>query len=105
MKSLTQIELAWHLWKSEIPPDGISSKIGKHRVSKAYKKNEQSFIESFNTTLRKECLGWRKYCMNELPRVKEQVKEYEGTSISKILSHLILNLPTYLQFLIFDVFL
>ena len=48
----------------------------KHRVSRAYKKNEQSFIESFNRTLRKECLGWRKYNIKELPRVKEQVKEY-----------------------------
>ncbi len=31
-----------------------------------FKKNEQSYIESFNRTIRKECLGWRKYGINEL---------------------------------------
>lgn len=48
----------------------------EHRVSRAYKKNEQSFIESFNRTLRKECLGWRKYKIGELPRMREKVKKY-----------------------------
>lgn len=48
----------------------------RHRVSRPYKKNEQSFIESFNRTLRKECLGWRKYHMKELPIMKERVKEF-----------------------------
>ena len=33
----------------------------RYRVSAPYKKNEQSFIESFNRTVRKECLGWVKY--------------------------------------------
>jgi len=28
------------------------------RTARPYKKNEQSYIESFNRTLRKECLGW-----------------------------------------------
>ena len=28
----------------------------EHRISRPYRKNEQSFIESFNRTLRKECL-------------------------------------------------
>lgn len=48
----------------------------KHRVSRPYKKNEQSFIESFNRTLRKECLGWRKYSWKELRVMKEKVREY-----------------------------
>ena len=48
----------------------------KHRVSRPYKKNEQSFIESFNRTLRKECLGWRKYQMRELPAMKERVEKF-----------------------------
>lgn len=30
------------------------------RTARPYKKNEQAFIESFNRTLRKECLGWGK---------------------------------------------
>lgn len=33
----------------------------KHRTSRPYRKNEQSYIESFNRTVRKECLGWGKY--------------------------------------------
>ncbi len=48
----------------------------KYRESRPYKKNEQSFIESFNRTLRKECLGWRKYSMKELPEMKRKVSEF-----------------------------
>lgn len=48
----------------------------EHRVSRPYKKNEQSFIESFNRTLRKECLGWRKYKRKELSSMKEKVKVF-----------------------------
>lgn len=33
----------------------------RHRVARPYKKNEQAYIESFNRTVRKECLGWIKY--------------------------------------------
>ena len=31
----------------------------RHRIARPYKKNEQAYIERFNRTLRKECLGWR----------------------------------------------
>lgn len=48
----------------------------KFRVSRPYKKNEQSFIESFNRSLRKECLGWRKYSFRELPKMKKMVNEW-----------------------------
>lgn len=48
----------------------------EHRVSRPYKKNEQSFIESFNRTLRKECLGWGKYTIKELPLMKRRVKKF-----------------------------
>jgi len=47
-----------------------------HRVSRPYKKNEQSFIESFNRTLRKECLGWGNYRAKELPYMIRNVKEF-----------------------------
>lgn len=47
-----------------------------YRESRPYKKNEQSFIESFNRTLRKECLGWKKYKIKELPRMKTRVEEF-----------------------------
>lgn len=39
----------------------------RHRIARPYKKNEQSYIESFNRTVRKECLGWAKY------RIRDQI--------------------------------
>ena len=33
----------------------------RHRVARPYKKNEQAYIERFNRTVRKECLGWLRY--------------------------------------------
>jgi transposase len=48
----------------------------RHRVSRAYRKNEQSYIESFNRTLRKECLGWRKYGINELSECANLVESF-----------------------------
>lgn len=47
-----------------------------HRLARPYKKNEQSFIESFNRTVRKECLGWEKYTRAEIPRLTEQVERF-----------------------------
>jgi transposase InsO family protein len=41
----------------------------RHRVARPYKKNEQAFIESFNRSLRKECLGWAKYKTSEIPQL------------------------------------
>lgn len=49
---------------------------GRHRVARPYKKNEQSFIESFNRSLRKECLGWGKYRAPELPHLQAEVERY-----------------------------
>lgn len=46
------------------------------RTARPYKKNEQSYIESFNRTLRKECLGWRKYKKGDLAKVQERVNEF-----------------------------
>ncbi len=46
------------------------------RTARPYRKNEQSFIESFNRTLRKECLGWMNYQKKHLPSVKERVQEF-----------------------------
>ena len=41
----------------------------RHRIARPYKKNEQAYIESFNRTLRKECLGWGTYRVEDLPRL------------------------------------
>jgi transposase len=56
--------------------ENVSEFADKHRISRPYRKNEQSFIESFNRTLRKECLGWRKYEMGEIREVKKKVEKW-----------------------------
>ena len=48
----------------------------RYRVSRAYRKNEQSYIESFNRTLRKECLGWQTYRVNQLAECKQMVESF-----------------------------
>jgi transposase len=45
----------------------IATFCDRHRVARPYRKNEQSYIESFNRTLRKECLGWSAYSVDQLP--------------------------------------
>lgn len=46
------------------------------RTARPYKKNEQAYIESFNRTLRKECLGWAKYKKKDLPIVQQRVNQF-----------------------------
>lgn len=48
----------------------------RHRIARPYKKNEQAHIESFNRTLRKECLGWSKYRPNQMPFLQERVEAF-----------------------------
>lgn len=48
----------------------------QHRVARPYKKNEQAFIESFNRSLRKECLGWAKYKSTQIPQLTLQVQDW-----------------------------
>ena len=48
----------------------------RHRIARPYKKNEQAFIESFNRSLRKECLGWAKYKVSEIPQLALQVEDW-----------------------------
>ncbi len=48
----------------------------RYRVARPYKKNEQSYIESFNRSLRKECLGWTKYRVNQLPELTKELETY-----------------------------
>jgi len=48
----------------------------RYRISHPYKKNEQSYIESFNRTVRKECLGWNKYKTYEIPEMAGYVEEF-----------------------------
>jgi len=46
----------------------------RHRVARPYRKNEQSYIESFNRTVRKECLGWQNYRVQDLTRCQKMVE-------------------------------
>lgn len=48
----------------------------RHRVARPYKKNEQSYIESFNRSLRKECLGWSKYRVEQLRKCNQMVESF-----------------------------
>jgi transposase len=47
-----------------------------HRIARPYKKNEQAFIESFNRSLRKECLGWAKYTPAQIPQLTLLVDDW-----------------------------
>lgn len=44
-------------------------------MARPYRKNKQAFIESFNRSLRKECLGWGKYSKSELPILEKEVND------------------------------
>lgn len=48
----------------------------RHRVAHPYRKNEQSYIESFNRSLRKECLGWGRFKIKEIPVLTREVEQY-----------------------------
>lgn len=48
----------------------------RHRIARPYRKNEQSFIESFNRTVRKECLGWQNYRLKDLPECQKMVESF-----------------------------
>ena len=48
----------------------------RHRIARPYKKNEQAHIESFNRTLRKECLGWSHYKPVQMPMLQERVEAF-----------------------------
>lgn len=56
--------------------DHVMEYTDTHRIARPYKKNEQSFIETFNKTLRKECLGWRKYMVSEIPKLTSVVEGF-----------------------------
>jgi len=48
----------------------------RHRVARPYKKNEQAYIESFNRTVRKECLGWAHYTPQDLERCQAEAEAF-----------------------------
>lgn len=62
-------------FKKEFQED-VSLYCNDHRIARPYKKNEQSFIESYNRSLRKECLGWDKYPASEIPQLTLWVEDW-----------------------------
>ena len=56
--------------------DNVLSFTDIHRIARPYKKNEQSFIETFNKTVRKECLGWVRYSQSDLPKLTLVVEQF-----------------------------
>ena len=63
------------------------------RTSRPYKKNEQAYIESFNRTLRKECVGWMKYRRKDRSLLQEKVNKFLEY-YNNVRPHLSLNLET-----------
>ena len=47
-----------------------------HRVARPYRKNEQAYIESFNRTVRRECLGWTKYRVMQLSECQDMAEVF-----------------------------
>ena len=48
----------------------------RHRIARSHKKNERAYIENFNRTLRKECLGWGTYRTQDLVRLIPEVHTF-----------------------------
>jgi len=67
------------------------------RTAKPYKKNEQAFIERFNGILRKECLGYGTYKLQDLNRIQEKVNQFLNYYHTKR-PHLSLNMKTPAEF-------
>lgn len=47
-----------------------------HRYARPYRKNDQAYIENFNRSLRKECLGWGKYKKEDKAKLQARVNVY-----------------------------
>lgn len=60
----------------EVFLERVGAYCSRHRVARPYKKNEQAYIESFNRTVRKECLGWAKYTPRDRERCQAEVDAF-----------------------------
>lgn len=75
----------------------VSCYCDRYRVARPYKKNEQAYIESFNRSLRKECLGWGNYKPQDIPALTNEVQNYL-VYYHHTRPHLGLNMQTPNQF-------
>lgn len=60
----------------EVFKQHVAQFCNRHRIARPYKKNEQAYIESFNRTVRKECLGWIKYRSSQLRDCTNLAEEF-----------------------------
>ena len=72
-----------HLIQTDVGPEfkadflmNVQLFCDRHRIAKPYRKNEQSYIESFNRTVRKECLGWQNYRRCDLAECITMVESF-----------------------------
>lgn len=63
-----------------------------------YQKEENGFVESFNRTLRSECVGWRKYQKGEKYKLQQRINDYLKEYHTQRY-HLSLNLMTPHEFI------
>lgn len=70
----------------------------RFRVARPYKKNEQSYIESFNRSLRKECLGWSRYKQSDILNLEKELSDYLVYYHNKR-PHMSLNMMTPNEFM------
>jgi len=56
--------------------EGMHRFAAQHRIARAYKKNEQAFIEAFNGTLRREALGHTKFRADQLALAQQLADEF-----------------------------
>lgn len=54
----------------------VTAYCDRHRVARPYKKNERAYIESFNRTVRKECLGWGRYSAADLLSCQKEAEAF-----------------------------
>ena len=92
------------IWQSDGGPefkaechDEILLHAKRHRYARAYKKNEQSFIESFNRTLRKQCVGHHKYRRADREVLEEQIRKFLDL-YNNVQPHLSLSMMSPSQF-------
>lgn len=77
--------------------EGMHLWADRHRIARAYKKNEQAFIETFNGTLRREEFGDRKFQVGELELAQQYADEFLDYYHNRR-PHLSLHMLTPVQF-------
>ncbi len=88
-KGKATMETLLHRWKriEHLQRDGgpefkaeceryLKGHVGTLRTARPYRKNEQAFIEKFNATLRKECVGHVHYKKQDLEEVQAMVDNW-----------------------------